>query len=87
VRDASNNAMVAFGSSSSVARDLARLMPGAPRGLIASLFGKAPATVIENLEYRTWAAATLADARSNAQRLRGRRETFMRRRNHAWGAA
>jgi hypothetical protein len=87
VRDASSNAMVAFDSSNSVARDLARLLPGTPRGLIASLFGKAPVIAFENLEYRTWASATLADAHSNAERLRGRREAFMRRRNHAWGTA
>jgi hypothetical protein len=85
VRDASSNAMIAFGPSSSVAGELARLLPGAPRGLMASLFGKSPKIVVENLEYRTWAAATLADARSNADRLRGRREVYMRRRNNAWG--
>jgi hypothetical protein len=87
VRDSASNAMVAFACSSSVARDLARLLPGAPRGLIASLFGKAPVIEFENLEYRTWAAATIADARSNAERLRGRRDTFLRRRNAAWGTA
>lgn len=88
VRDTMNNAMVAFGHSGSVARDLAKLLPGAPRGLFTALFVRAAASVPpENLEYRTWAAVTLADARSNADRLRGRRETFMRRRNAAWGVA
>lgn len=87
VRDSTNNTMVAFGSSGSVSRDLSKLLPGATKGFFAGLFAKTPDIAIENLEYRTWAAATLADARSNEDRLRGRREVYMRRRNVAWGAA
>jgi hypothetical protein len=88
VRDASSNAMVAFGHSGSVARDLAKLLPGAPRGLFTTLFVRAATSVpLEDLEYRTWPAATLQDARSNADRLRGRRDAFLRRRNAAWGMA
>ncbi|HVY00602.1 MAG TPA: hypothetical protein VHA55_12525 [Pseudorhodoplanes sp.] len=86
VRDTANNAMIAFGASPSVARDLAKLMPGSPRGLLANLFGAARPAVIEKLEYRTWPAATYAEARRNAERLRGRRDVFMRRRA-AWNAA
>ncbi len=85
VRDNSNGAMIAFGSSGSVARELARLHPAAPRGIFASLFGEPqPQVDLDNLEYRTWAAGSLAEARGNADRLRGRREVYMRRRNHAW---
>ncbi len=87
VRDNTTNAMVAFGSSSSVARDLSKLLPGAPRSLFGGLFSKMPSVPLENLEYRTWAAATLADAHGNAARLRGRREVYMRRRSAAWGVA
>jgi hypothetical protein len=88
VRDTTSNAMVAFGHSGSVARDLAKLLPGAPRGLFTSLFVRAASSVPpENLEYRTWPAATLGDARLNADRLRGRRDVYMRRRNAAWGTA
>jgi len=87
VRDTADNAMIAFGPSASVARDLSKLMPGAPRRFLSSLFGHAQPVVLEQLEYRTWPAATYADARSNAQRLCGRRDVYMRRRNHAWDAA
>jgi hypothetical protein len=87
VRDTADNAMVAFGASASVARDLARLVPGASRGFLASLFGQAQPVALERLEYRTWPAATYAEARSNADRLRGRRDVFMRRRNGGWRAA
>ncbi len=87
VRDSTNNAMVAFAPSGSVAGDLARFIPGTRRSLLARLFSKPLPVAIENLEYRTWAAATLADAQSNANRLRGRREVYMRRRNTAWSVA
>jgi hypothetical protein len=87
VRDTTSNAMVAFGSSGSVARDLAQLTSSS-RSLFATLFGRTgPAIALENLEYRTWPAATLADARGNAERLRGRRDVYMRRHNRAWSAA
>ena len=87
VRDTSNGAMVAFGHSSSVAHDLAKLLPNPAPGLLGLLMRSRPSEYRrEDLEYRTWAAATPAEARSNAERLRGRRDVFMRRRT-AWGMA
>jgi hypothetical protein len=87
VRDTADNGLVAFGPSSSVARDLAKMMPNGSLGFFANWFGAPPPAATEQLEYRTWPAATYAEARANAERLTGRRNVYMRRRNHAWSAA
>jgi hypothetical protein len=86
VRNSNDGAMVAFGHSASVARDLADLLPDPNPGVVGRLFRRRLVYRSSDLEYRTWPASSKQEARSIAERLRGRRDVFMRRRT-AWGTA
>ena len=69
---------VAFGYAANVAHALANVIPANPRGW--PFFRKArPRYQISDLEYRTCPAGTLADARSAAEQLVGRRQAMWRR--------
>ncbi len=75
----STQKVVAFGHSANVAQALSTVMP--PEGRIWPWFGRAvrPQRESGNLEYRTCAAASLAEARTAAAQLVSRRQAVWRR--------
>ena len=73
VRYASSGALFAFDAVESVAIALAQLPA---RGKRAGIFSRKE-QVLPELEYRTCATATKADAKGTAERMIGRRETYM----------
>jgi hypothetical protein len=72
VRHASTGAMFGFGAVDNLAQALA-LLPVAPK----SWFGRRESTDLPDLEYRTCATSSKADAKIAAERMIGRRETYM----------
>lgn len=74
VREASSGALFAFGAVDSVAVALSQL-PSRP-GKLASWFSRREQPLPE-LEYRTCATLTKSDAKIAAERMIGRRETYM----------
>jgi hypothetical protein len=72
VRYAGTGALHSFEAVNNVAQALALLQTGAK-----SWFGRRNARAQADLEYRTCATATKADARTAAERMIGRRETYM----------
>jgi hypothetical protein len=73
VRYASTGALHSFDAVDNVAQALAQLSVGAK-----SWFGRrAGASDVPDLEYRTCATSTKADAKAAAERMIGRRETYM----------
>lgn len=81
VRHTLTGRVIAFGHSGYVARTIAGLgMDGEP-GVWARLCGRQPLNArVADLEYRTCAAASRADAKTAAQRLLGLRQSVWRRR-------
>ncbi len=79
VRHTLTGAVVAFGPSGNVAQDLAILLPKPRAKLWSSLVPRRNELRSEQLEYRTCTATTAQEARTIAERLRGRREVFWRR--------
>ena len=71
VRYAGTGALYSFGAVENVAQALAQLAVGSK-----SWFGRR-AAAIPDLEYRTCATTTKADAKAAAERMIGRRETYM----------
>lgn len=85
VRRADNGALVAFGHSGNVANTISELKVENRRsGWISMLrrrLGNLPPVPPDNnLEYRTVAAASRAEAKTAARRLIGLRQTYWRRR-------
>ncbi|ABD86030.1 hypothetical protein [Rhodopseudomonas palustris] len=76
VRYANTGELFDFGAVDNVAQALAGLQV-TPRSL-ASFFGRRNAAPFPPLEYRICATATKADARIAAERMIGRRETYLR---------
>jgi hypothetical protein len=76
VREASTGALFAFGSADSVAQTLAGLTTR-PRSF-ASWFGFGAPARDANLEYRTCATSTKAEAKIAAEGMIDRRETWLR---------
>src|SRR6202012_5745325 len=72
VRIAGSGALHSFGAVDNVAVALAMLPVGAK-----SWFGRRDAASSPDLEYRTCATSTKADAKAAADRMIGRRETYM----------
>jgi len=80
VRHTLTGRLIAFGHAANVANAIAELKieRGNP---IARLFKPAPLiSRVSDLEYRTWAAASRAEAKTAAQRLKGLRQIAWRRR-------
>ena len=71
VRFAGSGALHSFGAVDNIAEALAQLATGS-----RSWFGRRGAPT-SDLEYRTCAAATKADAKAAAERMVGRRETYL----------
>jgi hypothetical protein len=81
VRHTMTGRVVAFGHSSNVANAISDLKVNGGVGPIARLFGKEPlVSRVNDLEYRTCAAASRAEAKTAAVRLKGLRQTAWRRR-------
>jgi hypothetical protein len=72
VRYAGTGALYSFGAVDNVAQALALLQVGSK-----SWFGRREPAATADLEYRTCATSTKADAKSAAERMIGRRETYM----------
>ena len=72
VRYASNGALHSFGAVDNVAQALARLSVGSK-----SWFGRRERLETPELEYRTCAASSKAAAKAAAERMVGRRETYL----------
>jgi hypothetical protein len=72
VRYASTGALHSFGAVDNVAQALAQLAVG-PK----SWFGRREPVENPDLEYRTCATSSKADAKAAAERMIGRRETYM----------
>lgn len=72
VRVAATGALHSFGAVDNLAQALALLPVGSK-----SWFGRRDTTDVPALEYRTCATATRADAKAAAERMIGRRETYM----------
>ena len=72
VRVAATGALHSFGAVDNVAQALSLLPTGAK-----SWFGRRDAAGSPDLEYRTCATSTKADAKAAAERMIGRRETYM----------
>ena len=72
VRFAGSGALHSFGAVDNVAHALSQLAGGSK-----SWFGRREASRLPDLEYRTCATATRADAKAAAERMIGRRETYM----------
>ena len=72
VRYAASGALYSFGAVDNIAQALARLPHGSK-----SWFGRRDAASSPDLEYRTCATSSKADAKAAAERMIGRRETYM----------
>jgi hypothetical protein len=88
VRHTMTGRVVAFGHSSNVANSLADLKLNGGLSPFARLFRKQPlVSRVSDLEYRTCAAASRAEAKTAASRLMGLRQTAWRRRmDMGWAA-
>jgi hypothetical protein len=81
VRHTLTGQVVAFGHARNVANAIGDLKVNGGVGTFARLFGRAPlVSKVNDLEYRTYAAASRAEARTAASRLKGLRQTAWRRR-------
>jgi len=81
VRHTLTGRLIAFGYAGNVANAIADLKVDHGGSLIARLFKPAPITSrVADLEYRTCAAASRADAKTAAHRLKGLRQIAWRRR-------
>jgi hypothetical protein len=72
VRIAATGALYSFGAVDNVAQALALLPVGHK-----SWFGRRDPATLPDLEYRTCATSTKADAKAAAERMIGRRDTYM----------
>jgi hypothetical protein len=72
VRVAGSGALHSFEAVENVAVALAQLQVGS-----RSWFGRRDAASLPDLEYRTCATSTRADAKAAAERMIGRRDTYM----------
>ena len=72
VRVAGKDALHSFGAVDNVAQALSQLAGGSK-----SWFGRRETGRLPELEYRTCATSSRADAKAAAERMIGRRETYM----------
>lgn len=88
VRHTMTGRVIAFGDSRNVAQTLSELKTQGSLSPLARLFGKRPlASRAADLEYRTCAAGSRAEAKTAAHRLLGLRQSAWRRRaDPGWAA-
>lgn len=88
VRHTLTGRVIAFGHAGNVANALADLKFNGGVSSFARLFRRQPlVSRVNDLEYRTCASASRAEAKTTAQRLMGLRQTAWRRRMDAGWAA
>ena len=88
VRHTMTGRVVAFGHARDVANALTDLKPNGAVGTFARLFRRQPLlSRVSDLEYRTCAATSRAEAKTTASRLLGLRQTAWRRRMDVGGWA
>lgn len=88
VRHTLTGRVIAFGHAGNVANALADLKFSGGVSSFARLFRRQPlVSRVNDLEYRTCASASRAEAKTTAQRLMGLRQTAWRRRMDAGWAA
>lgn len=81
VRHMLTGRLIAFGHAGNVANALTDLKPNGGVGAFARLFRRQPLVPrVSDLEYRTCAATSRAEAKTAANRLMGLRQTAWRRR-------
>jgi hypothetical protein len=81
VRHTQTGRVVAFGHARNVANAIGELKVTGGISPLARFFGRAPlVSRVNDLEYRTYAAASRAEAKTAASRLKGLRQTAWRRR-------
>lgn len=88
VRHTMTGRVVAFGHAGNVANAISDLKLNGGAGPLARLFGRQPlVSRVNDLEYRTCAAGSRAEAKTTASRLMGLRQTAWRRRiDMGWAA-
>ena len=88
VRHTMTGRLVAFGHASNVANAISELKVNGGLSPLARLFRQPPlVSRFSDLEFRTCAAASRADAKTTARRLLGLRQTAWRRRmDMGWAA-
>jgi hypothetical protein len=88
VRHMLTGRLIAFGHTGNVANAISELNVDRRPNFFARMFRPAPPTSrVGDLEYRTWAAASRAEAKTAAQRLLGLRQAAWRRRlDVGWAA-
>ncbi len=77
IRIASSGALFRFGVTENIAQTLSGLAPK-PRASFRSWFFRSDGNVVPDLEYRTCATSTKAEAKAAAAGMIGRRELFFR---------
>jgi hypothetical protein len=77
VRYSSSGTLFAFGAVDNLAHALSGLQVGPKSKSLKSWFAWREASVPPELDYRTCATATKADAKTAAERMIGRRETYL----------
>ncbi|MFA6265713.1 MAG: hypothetical protein WC670_08375 [Pseudolabrys sp.] len=88
VRHTMTGRVVAFGPAGNVANAISELKVNGGVSALARFFGKAPlVSRVNDLEYRTYATASRADAKTAASRLHGLRQSAWRRRMEQGSAA
>ena len=81
VRHTMTGQVVAFGSAHNVANAISELKVNGGASPLARLFGKQPlVSAVNDLEYRTYATASRAEAKTAASRFQGLRQSAWRRR-------
>ena len=88
VRHTMTGRVMAFGHAGNVANAISELKLNGGASAFARLFRRQPlVSRVSDLEYRTCAAASRAEAKTTAQRLMGLRQTAWRRRmDMGWAA-
>ncbi len=88
VRHTLTGRVMAFGHAGNVANAIADLKVNGGVSPFARFFGREPlVSRVNDLEYRTCAASSRAEAKTTASRLKGLRQTAWRRRMHTGWAA
>jgi hypothetical protein len=77
VRHVSSGALFAFEASENLAHTLSSIASG-PKSFV-SWFGRRDPAALPDLEYRTFTTSTREEAKVAAERMLGRRETYMSR--------
>ena len=80
VRHADSGDVIAFGHSDSVANAIGNLKINGRAGMFAKLFHRSASIPVGELEYRTCAAGSRAEAKVAASRLKGLRQQYWQRR-------